>query len=155
MRTIIKFLGLTLLLICLQACEEDEGNDLTGSVISISDIQGSWNATRAEFDIAGTGTSMAIDIVAAGGTVTLVIQSNGRFTLTITQTGQTPEISTGQMSFDEDLLVVEFDDSPGESEFFGIQSTATTLSINGQTEFDLDDDGTDDPARVELDFVRA
>ena len=155
MKVVTRLLGCALLLICIYACGEDEGLDLDGSEISISDIAGSWNATRAEFDIAGSGTSMAIDVVEEGGTVTLVIQSNGRFTLTITEMGEDPEISTGQMSFDEDLLVVEWDDSPGDDEFFSIQSTANTLSISGQAEFDLDGDGTDDPARAELDFERA
>nr|WP_299383489.1 hypothetical protein [Allomuricauda sp.] len=155
MKVAARILGCALLLICLQACGEDEGLDLDGSVISISDIQGSWNAIRAEFDIAGSGASMAIDVVEQGGSATLVIQSNGRFTLTITEMGEDPEISTGQMSFDEDLLVVEFDDSPGDSEFFSIQSTQNTLSISGPAEFDLDGDGTDDAARAEFDFERA
>ena len=68
--------------------------------------------------------------------------------------GQAPETSTGQLSFDEDLLVVEFDDDPGEEEFFGIQTTATTLSISGNAAYDLDNDGIDEPTLAELDFVR-
>ncbi|WP_420600987.1 hypothetical protein [Flagellimonas sp.] len=155
MRALARILGLTLLLICLQACGDDEGDSLTGTGISISDIQGSWNAIRVEFDIAGSGASLAIDVIQAGGSATLVIQPNGRFTLTITQMGESPEVTTGQMSVDEDLLVIEFDDSPGESEFFGVRSTENTLSINGPAEFDLDNDGMDDPARVEMDFERA
>lgn len=138
------------------SCGSDDGDpQLEGTNLSISDIQGNWEATRALFDIAGTGASQAIDIVAVGGSVTLNIQSNGRFTLTILAPGQPPETSTGQMSFDEDLLVVAFDGDANDPEFFGIQSTATTLSLSGNTEYDLDGDGVDDPATVELDLVRA
>lgn len=143
-----------MLLVGLQACVDDDGTDVDLPQFSISDIEGSWNAVRAEFDIAGTGPSLAVDIVQMGGSVTLVIQSTGRFTLTIIEDGEGPEVSTGQMFFDRDILVIEFDDNPGEPEFFGIQSTDTTLSLAGGAEYDLDNDGNDDPARVELDFIR-
>ena len=53
---------------------------------------------------------MQVDLIAEGGTVTLNIQSSGRFTLTITKQGMSPETTTGRMAFDEDLLVVFFDE---------------------------------------------
>ncbi|MEZ4811354.1 MAG: hypothetical protein R2819_13430 [Allomuricauda sp.] len=155
MKTLSKFLGVCSLLLLLASCGSDEGDPLVGSEISISDIQGNWNAIRAVFDIAGTGASQSIDIVEEGGTVTLQIQSNGRFTLTVTQQGESPEVSQGQMSFDEDLLVVEFDDSSGDWEYFSIQSSSSTLSISGPAEFDFDGDGTEEAATADLDFVRA
>lgn len=154
MKTLTRIFVVSLLLLCFQACGEDEGNELTGSGISINDIQGSWNAIRVEFDIAGSGASLAVDIIDQGGSATLVIQSNGRFTLTIIPMGESPQVTTGQMTFDDDLLVVEFDDSPGQSDFFSIQNTSSTLSISGPAEYDLDNNGTDDPARVEMDFER-
>ena len=156
MKTLSTHVAACALLLLFFSCSSgDDGDPLVGTTISISDIQGNWNAIRAIFDIAGTGTSQSIDVVEEGGSVTLQIQSNGRFTLTITPQGESAEVSKGQMSFDEDLLVVEFDDSPGDSEYYGIQSSTSTLSISGPAEYDLDGDGTDDDAYVELDFVRA
>lgn len=144
-----------LIILILVSCGSDDGPSLTGTNISISDIQGNWTATRAVFDIASTGPSMRVEVVKDGGTVTLQIQGNGRFTLTVTVMGRAPEVSTGQLGFDEDLLTVSFDDDPDDFEFFGIQNTSTTLSINGPAEFDFDGNGTEEPARVELDFVRS
>ncbi|WP_222983810.1 hypothetical protein [Flagellimonas meishanensis] len=155
MKSISKFIALLLLLFFVLSCSDDDGTSLEGTDISISDIQGNWNAIRAIFGLAGEGPVVEFDVLEEGGSATLAIQANGRFTLTLNIPGEGVDTITGQMSFDEDLLVVEFDDSPGESEFFGIQSTATTLSINGPAEFDFDGDGTDEPAEVELDFVRA
>lgn len=157
MKSTFKLLCLFFLATVWVNCESDDGDgtSLEGTNISISDIQGAWDAIRAEFDIAGSGLSQSIDIIEEGGSGTLNIQSNGRFTLTLVVPGQGTDIITGQLSFDEDLLVVEFDDSPGESEFFSIQNTSTTLSLSGPAEFDLDNDGTDDSAIATLDFVRS
>lgn len=156
MKTLINFFAVgALTFLLFTSCGSDDGPSLTGTGISISDIQGNWTATRAVFDIAGTGASQRIDVVEEGGSVTLSIQANGRFTLSVTVPGRSAEVSTGQLGFDEDLLVVTYDDDPDEEEFFGIQSTSTTLSINGSAEFDFDGDGTEEPARAELDFVRS
>jgi hypothetical protein len=61
------------------------------------------------------------------------------------------------MAFDEDLLVIFFDDDPGEFEFFGINHNEPNLSIqggNGSAEFDFDGDGIKEPADVDFEFVR-
>lgn len=149
--SLLLFLSLLLTAAC---SSDDEDFSLEGDNFSISDIAGSWIATSAVFDIAGTGPSQRIDVVEEGGTVTLVIQNNGRFTLTVTQVGEAPEVTTGRLGFDEDLLVVSYDDDPDEFEFFGSQFSGNNLSIQGPAEFDFDGDGTDDPARVSLDLVR-
>lgn len=155
MKTIPHVLSVFCLFFLLISCEEDGEEVLTGSEVSISDIQGTWNATSAIFDIVGEGESQRVDVVEIGGTVVLVIQSNGRFTLTVSELGESPDVVTGQMSFNSETLVVEYDDSPGETELFGIQFTTNTLAIQGQALFDFDDDGTEEPAQIDFDFVRA
>lgn len=146
---------LTICFLLLSSCGSDDGDpQLEGAQLSISDIAGDWEATSAVFDIAGTGASQAVDIIPLGGIATLNVESNGRFTLTIQAAGQPPEISTGQLSFDEDLLVVAFDGEADDPEFSGIQLNGNIMTLSGNTEFDLDSDGNDEPATVELTMQR-
>ena len=148
---------LLLPLLLVAACDggSDDDFSLVGTNLSVSDIAGAWVATRAAFSPEADGPAQEVDLVAQGGTVTLNIQNNGRFTLTLSLPGAPPETATGRLGFDEDLLVVSFDDDPDDFDFFGIQATPTTLSVQGPGEFDFDGDGTDEAARLELDFVRA
>jgi len=133
--------------------DEDEFS-LVGTNTSVAEIAGNWSATRADFSRNTAGPGLKISVVDSGGTATLQIQGNGRFTFTIMLPGANTDISTGRLGFDEDLLVVGYDDDPEEFDFFGIQSTMNTMSIEGPTEFDFDGDGVDEPARVTLDLVR-
>jgi len=143
-------------IIACSSSDEDEFS-LVGTNTSIAEIAGNWNATRGFFVSSATGPLMATDVVAEGGSVTLSIQTTGQFSITVKEAGRTPDTSTGRMTFDEDLLVIFFDDDPGEWEFFGIVHNEPNLSIqggNGSAEFDFDGDGTKEPANVEFDFVR-
>lgn len=144
-------------LVTLTACDSggDDEFSLDGDEISMSDIAGTWQATRAFFSRAATGPAVAVEIVALGGTATLVIQTNGRFTFTTALPGETPNVTTGQLGFDEDLLVVIYDDEPDDFDFFGIQFSGNNLSINGQGTYDFDDDGAEEAAFIELDLVRS
>lgn len=146
---------LILLLLVGAACDASEDEfSLTGDGVSIDDLTGSWRATHARFGVV-EGPVREVDVVADGGSVSLEIRNDGRFTLTITRAGAAPDRSTGRLGFDEELLVVSFDDDPDEFEFYSLQVTPTTLSIQGPATFDFDGDGTEEAADVALDFVRS
>ena len=152
-------LGMFLCTTLLTGCSEDNGDDfsLVGTNISVSEIAGSWNATQAIFSSAATGPGMQIDVVAEGGSVTLQIQTDGRFTVTVTESGEAPDVSTGRLGFDEDLLVISFDDDPDEFEFFGITHNEPNMTIqggNGSAGFDFDDDGVEETANIDFVLVR-
>ena len=156
MKTIIPIFCLLLIIACSSDSEED-GFTLDGTNIAMADIAGNWNATRALFGTAATGPITEVDVVDDGGSVTLNIQANGQFTITINQVGVPSEVTTGRMRFDEDLLVIFFDDDPNEWEFFGIFHNEPNLSINGgngSVEFDFDGDGVDEPANIDFAFER-
>jgi hypothetical protein len=82
------------------------------STEKVKEIAGTWTATSASFN----GT----DVVSEGGSVTLTIQSNGRFTFTITRPGREDMVFTGNLGFDEQWLAVEYDTNPGEYEYYDI-----------------------------------
>ena len=130
----------------IASCGGDDDDDFSnsGTNLSISDIQGSWIATSATFT-----APEFIDILAEGATVTLVIQSNGRFTFTILMPGEAPEVTTGKLGFDGEFLAVRFDDDPDEASFF-ISLVNNILTLRGQTELDLDGNGMEDFGILEL-----
>ena len=160
MRTNLLIIYFLCAIIWLASCSDGEEDDfsLVGTNTSVAALAGNWNATSAIFGKSEVGPVIEIDVVAEGGTVILNIQNSGRFTLTITEQGAASETITGRMAFDEDLLVIFFDDDPEEWEYFGINHNEPDLSIwggNGSAEFDFDGDGVDEPADIGFDFQRA
>jgi len=144
----LKKTGLALLVIVLMAsltifnaCKDDD----EPSIEKISEIAGTWTATKATFN----GT----DVVAEGGSVTLAIQNDGRFTFTIKRPGITDMVFTGKFGFDEEWLAVEYDTNPGEYEYYDISYDADNLHIGANSEFDFDQDGTDEYVIFFLDMV--
>ena len=126
----------------LVACNKDKGFSTEG----IDEIAGTWTATSASFN----GT----DVIEEGGSVTLTIQNNGRFTFTIKRPGRDDMVFTGNMGFDEEWLAVEYDTYPGEYEYYDIDYDAHNLHIGANSEFDFDGDGTDEEVIFFLDMVR-
>ncbi len=158
-----SYFSLSTLFFCsiiLTYCSSDEEGDefsLVGTNTSIAEMAGNWNATKGVFQSASLGPASQTDVVGEEGSVTLSIQTTGQFSITVKEAGRTPKTSTGRMAFDEDLLVIFFDDDPGEFEFFGIVHNEPNLSIqggNGSAEFDFDGDGSKEPANVDFEFVR-
>jgi hypothetical protein len=144
-----KKTGLALLFIAviaplafLVACSNDDEFSTEG----ISDIAGTWTATSATFN--------GIDVIEEGGSVTLTIQNNGRFTFKIKRPGRDEMVFTGRLGFDEEWLAVEYDTYPGEYEYYDIEYDAHNLHIGANSEFDFDGDGTDEEVIFFLEMVR-
>jgi hypothetical protein len=112
----------------------------------VSEIAGTWTATSATFN----GT----DVVAEGGSVILVIENSGRFTLTINRPERRLLEFTGRLGFDEEWLAVEYDTDPGEYEYYDITYDESNLHIGANSEFDFDGDGADEYVVFFLDMVR-
>ena len=135
-----------------------DGDDGTGpDGLTIADLAGTWEASSFVYSQAGTGAAVPdVDLVADGGSATLLLQSDGSFVLTIVDDGGTPDIAAGTMAFDgEDFLIVSI--GPDEIDFFFelLGDDAFRLTDNvGQAEFDLDGDGTDEPVRLAIRFER-
>jgi len=143
-----KITGLALFVIAMLAptlfvgCSDDD----EPSTDRVSEIAGTWTATTATFN--------GIDVVLEGGSVTLTIQSNGKFTFEIERPGKTAMVFTGKLGFDEQWLAVEYDTDPGEYEYYDITYDAHNLHIGANSEFDFDGNGTDEVVIFFLDMVR-
>ena len=151
---------MVVLLILFTACSKDGDEvsiSLDGPVLSVSDFSGTWNATTAIFE--NFDGSQRLEIVAEGGSATLVVQTNGRFSLTLNISGLGSEVISGELGFNEDeygeRLIVVFDGEPREDyEVFNISLNSGVLSLSGVTTFDFTGNGTEEPATVDLVMVR-
>ncbi len=143
------------------SCDSGSGNGSDpktdcGPSYCISDLAGTWNATELAFS-ACSGEGF-VDVIAEGGSATLVVQSNGRFTLTISDPGGS-ESFTGKMYFEDSLyFAIQFDDDPPDDPtYFGDTLSGNTFRLIGgpeTAEFDFDDDGNDECASVSLTVVK-
>jgi len=125
------------------SCGNDEDDISTDG---IEEIVGTWTATKATFN--------GIDVVELGGDVTLVIQSSGRFTLTLQRPGEAAMVFKGKLGFDEQWLAVEYDSDPGEIEYYDVTYDDQNLHIGANSEFDFDGDGVDEFVIFILDMVK-
>ena len=123
---------------------------LDGPNLSMNDISGNWKATSANYSY----DTLFFDVIAEGGSVSLMIESNGRFTFTLKIPEEADEVSAGQLGFDEEWLAITFDDDPGEYEYFFIGLSNGVLTLRGPAEFDFEGDGTEEPANVDLILIR-
>ena len=128
-------------LVFFPACSEDGV-----SIEKVSEIAGFWTATRASFN--------GVDVVQEGGSVTLDIKENGRFTFSIKRPETAEMVFKGKLGFDEQWLAVEYDTDPGEYEYYDITYDDHTLNIGANSEFDFDGDGTDEVVIFFLDMEK-
>ncbi|MBT8321759.1 MAG: hypothetical protein KJO90_08860, partial [Eudoraea sp.] len=103
-----------------------------------------------------------IDIITEGATVQMVVQSNGRFTITINIPEDDPEVVSGTVYFEDgEFFAIQFDDDPpNDPTYFGdtLSNNNTVFEMNGGSdtaEFDFDDDGDEECASVFLRFEKA
>lgn len=129
----------------LTSCDGDDEDSGTGTTLTISDIAGSWTATSATFS-----APEFTDLIAEGATMSMVVETNGRFSFTMKFAGEEADVSTGKLGFDDKWLTMEFDDDPGEEISFFISLINNIMTLRGQTELDPDRNGTEDFGTLEL-----
>lgn len=160
-RLIQVFLFAPLFAFLLLSCSGDDETDVlvkTGGSFEISELAGNWEATWASFS---DGNMMSVDIIDEGGSVTLTVESSGRFTLTINPSDRPSYTTSGEMFWEEwegtYYFAIEWADYPGDWDTYGATLTGTTFTINGgfeSGEYDFDNDGTFESASISFVFVK-
>lgn len=138
---------------------DDEENALTKEgPFPISELSGTWEATKAQFSV----NTVSVDVVEDGGAVSMSVQSNGRFTLTIDPVDQDAYTVSGEMFWEEwqqtYYFAIAWDDDPGDWDTYGHTYDGTTLTINGGAgsgEYDFNNDGDFEPCSVHFIFARS
>lgn len=131
----------------LVACDDGTGP-------SAEELAGTWNATKAEL-VSVANPSIRLDVVALGGTVQLVLNENKTFTLTSTLPGEPAEVASGTWSSSVDQLTLTFTSGLSGDMQFDMALSGDTLTLGGaDDDFDFNDDGVEEPAKVYLTLAR-
>ncbi len=141
---------LGLLIPFLASCGDD---DPTGSVNNA--LADTWDATVIQLvSVANPGTS--VELIAQGGNGRLVLQANGDFGLSVGSPGEPTEFGNGTWSSTTDVLTLYFGDGDIAGTWqFDFHLSGNTLQLTGaDAEYDFDDNGTEDPAKLNLTLVR-
>jgi hypothetical protein len=126
------------------------GDDSTGP--SPTDITGAWQATKAEFVSRATGA--AVELVASGGSATLVLGADHSFLLTASPVGRPAEVTMGTWKLEGDVMTVTPAGMPFSLQF-DVAFSGDRLSLTGaHVEYDVNDDGRDEEAVLNLELVR-
>ncbi|MEK6481900.1 hypothetical protein WJR50_30435 [Catalinimonas sp. 4WD22] len=137
--------------------DDDEEPLTKDGPFRISELAGTWNATKAQFSV----NTVSVDVVANGGNASMSVQSNGRFTLTLDPVDRNAYTVSGELFWEEwqqtFYLAIAWDDDPNDWDTYGHTFDGTTLSLNGGAdsgEYDFDNDGEFEACSIHFIFVR-
>lgn len=156
MKTIAKLLLLVPLAI---ACSGDGDGEVTtkDGPFKISELAGNWEATKAQF----SASTNSVDLVVAGGTARMTVQTSGRFTLTLDPSDRAAYTMSGEMFWEEwqgsFYFAIVWDDEPGDWDTYGHTYNGSTLSLNGGPDtgaYDFDHDGHREMCSIHFIFTR-
>lgn len=120
---------------------------------SAQTLAGTWKATRAEFANA-SNLSQKVEIVALGTTLTLTLDAGGTYSQKITDPGQGGQTTTGTWSSSKDVLTLKPTGISGNTQF-DMSMSGSTLTLNGgHVLFDVNLDGRDEEAILNVTLTR-
>lgn len=156
----LRYLFLIALLTLNLACNKDDDEDVLtkDGPFPISELTGTWVATKAQFSV----NTVSVDVVAYGGTASMSVQANGNFTLSLDPIDRNAYTVSGEMFWEEwqqtFYFAIVWDDYPDDWDTYGHTFDGTTLSFNGGAdtgEYDFDNDGDVEACSVHFIFVRS
>jgi len=147
-----RLIPVAVLLLCFSfAC--GDGDNPINSDPAFSNLVGTWEAIKDEFTNKAD-TSQKVDAVSEGlGGITLRIQSNGSFEVTISLFGSPFLTLNGTASVERNKLILSYD-GLGEIEYeYTLENDRLTTIYNDATH-DFDGDGNDEPATEVTVYVK-
>ena len=141
---------LTLIASLATSCDDD---DPSGP--AAPSLVGTWNLTAIEL-VSVANSSIQVDLMDEGVTGSLALEGDGDFVLSVIDPVEGPESFTGTWSM-TDVLTLEHDAGQFVGEWqFDVTLTGNTLRLTGaDAEFDFNDDGVEDPAKLNITGTRA
>lgn len=121
---------------------------------SAETLSGTWKATSAEF-VSASNSSLRVEVVSRGTSVTLTIESSGAYTQRIAAPNQPEETSTGSWSASSDVLTLR----PSGMSFniqFDMTLNGNSLTLRGgHVLFDVNGDDSDEETILNLTMTRS
>lgn len=124
-----------------------------GSAPSRSKFAGTWDGTKLEFTKVGS-PSTKVDVIAAGGTVVVVLDEGGTYEWTLTPPGGPPETSTGTWSASADVFTIRESGVAWEMQFDWSMSGSTLTLSGADGDFDFNGDDIMEAAKVDVVLVQ-
>jgi hypothetical protein len=152
MRTVRKLSGAVAVMLAaaVAGCGDEDTTGPAGSSL----LQDSWVATVWRYTNQAN-TSQQVELVATGVTVTLTIGASS-YNIVFSMTGQPNQTISGTYTVSgSNFIVTETGSSMPESIPFTFTNGNNTLSMtSSNSDWDFDNDGTDDPATLTMVFTR-
>jgi hypothetical protein len=129
-------------LAALVACGDSTG-------VTVNDLEGTWTATEMVFT-SQADPSTSIDLVAAGGSLTLTIRADGTFTTAMREPGGEIDIDTGTVSVEGTVLTIA-ESGQGSPTAFSASRSGDNLTLTSSDEdYDFDGDDIEDEATLRI-----
>jgi len=159
MKSFLYFFLISLISLTFSCDKDDDKDALTkDGPFLISELSGNWEATKAQFSV----NTVSVDVVDDGGTASMSVQSNGRFTLSLDPEDRNAYTVSGEMFWEEwkqtFYFAIVWDDYPNDWDTYGHTFDGTTLSFNGGAdtgEYDFNNDGDMESCSIHFIFVRS
>ena len=116
-------------------------------------LVGSWRYTRAEYVALGN-SSLRVEVIGRGTTMTIAFDSAGTYTQTITDPGKQSQVLTGTWTASLDVLTLRQTGVSGESQFDFVQSGNGLTVSGGHVPYDIDGNGTFEESILSATLVR-
>lgn len=120
---------------------------------TVGDLEGAWVADEYRL-IREPTRADTVDIIAAGGSLSVSLNEVGLYTASAAESGEPPVLETGVALVEGDRLVLIGDGAVEEPTQFTFQLSGDILALEGQRLYDFDDDGIDEDAIVEIVLAR-
>jgi hypothetical protein len=143
---------LSIVVLFFISCTGEEDELTLDGKYKMSDLAGNWTATQALFSSLDQDYKGSVDVIDEGGSLTMSIQSDGKFTITILIPGESNEVFRGLLRFEEEWLTVSYDTEPDDYDYFFIELSVdkSILTLRGEGAYDFDDDGKEDLSSINL-----
>ena len=116
------------------------------------EVTGAWRATKVEY--VGSGALGAYDLVADGAEIGLLLSADGTFRYTVTRPMANPQATDGTWNLGSDTMTLSPDGVPFAWQFDCTMASDVLKLTGADAEWDFNDDGTPEPAKLNLDLVR-
>ncbi len=138
---------------CSSSSGVTNGDDETTE--PLGELVGTWKATSMVLT-ARSDPSVSVDIVQnedVNGTFTMVFRSSGRYTAVLSVFAQEPEREEGTVTRSGNTL--RFQPDGGVSDTVTWSLSDGVLTLDGESTFDFNQDGTEEEATLHLEMVPA
>lgn len=150
MRLALWAVAAPLIALPFQSCSKSA---MVGPDPALAALVGNWQATSFVLTEV-SDTTVQLDLIQLGATFSLNVQPSGQYTAILVYNGQ-PDTEIGQLSVSGDSITLHPTTPASSSATTGTyQANGSQLTINGDTEFDFNLDGTPDPATADIELVK-